>query len=77
MSTLELKLAIYDKLKSVEDDNLLEKTMGLLNAVDKDKLYHLTEFELNMVKEGEADLKAGRVMSQEQLDREDLEWLSK
>lgn len=25
MSTLELKLAIYDKLKSVEDDSLLEK----------------------------------------------------
>ncbi len=77
MSTLELKLAIYDKLKSVEDDSLLEKIMSLLKTVDEDKIYHLNEFELNMVKEGEEDIKAGRVISQEQLDKEDLEWLSK
>lgn len=77
MSTLELKLAIYDKLKSVEDDSLLEKIMSLLKTVEEDKIYHLNEFELNMVKEGEEDLKAGRVISQEQLDKEDLEWLSK
>jgi len=77
MSTLELKLAIYDKLKSVEDDGLLEKIMSLLQAVDEDKIYHLSEYELNMVKEGEEDIKFGRVISQEQLDKEDLEWLSK
>ena len=77
MSTLELKLAIYDKLKSVEDDGLLKKIMKLLKTVDEDKIYHLSEYELNMVKEGEEDIKAGRVISQEQLDKEDLEWLSK
>lgn len=77
MSTLELKLAIYDKLKSVEDDSLLEKIMKLLKTVDENKIYHLNEQELNMVKEGEEDIKFGRVISQEQLDKEDLEWLSK
>jgi hypothetical protein len=77
MSTLELKLAIYDKLKSVEDDGLLKKIMRLLKTVDENKIYHLNEFELNMVKEGEDDIKFGRVISQEQLDKEDLEWLSK
>ena len=77
MSTLELKLAIYDKLKSVEDDGLLKKIMKLLKTVDEDKIYHLSEHELNMVKEGEEDIKAGRLISQEQLDKEDLEWLSK
>lgn len=77
MSTLELKIAIFDKLKSVEDDVLLEKIMNLLNDVGADKIYHLSEFELNMIKEGEEDVKFGRVISQEQLDKEDLEWLSK
>lgn len=77
MSTLELKLAIYDKLKSLEDDILLEKIMSLLKTVDDNKIYHLNELELNMVREGEEDLKFGRVISQEQLDKEDLEWLSK
>ena len=75
MSTLELKLAIYDKLKSVEDDGLLEKIMNLLN--NENEIYHLNESELKMVKEGEEDIKFGRVITQEQLDKEDLEWLSK
>ena len=75
MSTLELKLAIYDKLKSVEDDGLLERIMNLLN--NDNEIYHLNESELKMVKEGEEDIKFGRVITQEQLDKEDLEWLSK
>ena len=76
MNTLELKLAIYDKLKSVEDDSLLKKIMGLLKAVDEDKIYHLNEFELNMVKEGEADLEAGRVFTNEEVIAEENKWLS-
>ena len=77
MSTLELKLEIFDKLKSIEDEGLLKKIMTLLKTVEEDKIYHLNEYELDMVKEGEEDIKAGRVISQEQLDKEDLEWLSK
>jgi hypothetical protein len=76
MSTLELKLEIFDKLKSVEDASLLRKIMDLLKPVDQNKIYHLNEYELDMVKESEEDIKAGRVISQEQLDKEDLEWLS-
>ncbi len=77
MSTLELKTEIYDKLKSVESVDLLKKIMLLLNTEDENKTYHLTQQELNLVKEGEEDIKFGRVISQEQLDKEDLEWLSK
>jgi predicted transcriptional regulator len=77
MSTLELKLEIFDKLKSVEDEGLLKTIMSLLKTVDQKEIYHLSEYELDMVKEGEEDTKAGRVISQEQLDKEDLEWLSK
>jgi hypothetical protein len=77
MSTLELKLEIFDKLKSVEDEGLLKKIMILLKTSDQKEIYHLSEYELNMVKEGEEDIKFGRVISQEQLDKEDLEWLSK
>jgi predicted transcriptional regulator len=76
MSTLELKLEIFDKLKSVEDVSLLKKIMDLLKTADPNKTYHLNEYELDLVKEGEEDIKAGRVISQEQLDKEDLEWLS-
>lgn len=76
MSTLELKLAIYDKLKSVEDDSLLEKIMGLLKTVTEDKIYHLNEYELNMVKEGEEDIKAGRLYTNEEVMDEENKWLN-
>ena len=77
MSALELKIEIYDKLKSVESVDLLKKIMLLLNTADENKIYHLNKQELNLLKEGEEDIKFGRVISQEQLDKEDLEWLSK
>ena len=76
MSTLELKLAIYDKLKSVEDDGLLKKIMKLLKTVDEDKIYHLSEYELNMVKEGEEDIKAGRLYTNEEVMDEEKKWLN-
>lgn len=76
MSTLELKLAIYDKLKSVEDDGLLKKIMKLLKTVDEDKIYHLNEYELNMVKEGEEDIKAGRLFTNEEVIAEEKKWLN-
>jgi predicted transcriptional regulator len=76
MSTLELKLAIYDKLKSVDDDGLLEKIMRLLKTVDEDKIYHLSEYELNMLKEGEEDIKAGRLYTNEEVMAEEKKWLN-
>jgi hypothetical protein len=77
MSTLELKLEIFDKLKNVEDLSLLKKIRNLLANVDEAETYQLNEYELDMLKESEEDIKSGRVIPQEQLDKEDLEWLSK
>lgn len=44
--------------------------------MDKTIIYQFEEYELDMLKESEEDLKYGRVISQEDLDKEDLEWLS-
>ncbi|PXY40453.1 hypothetical protein DMB65_12675 [Flavobacterium cheongpyeongense] len=76
MSTLELKLEIFDKLKSVEDEGLLKKIMTLLKTVDKNTVYQLSEFELNMVKEGEEDIKAGRIYTNEEVIAEESKWLN-
>lgn len=40
------------------------------------KIYQFDQHELDMLKESEEDIKHGRVISQEELDKEDLEWLS-
>lgn len=76
MSTLEIKLEIFDKLKNVQDVSLLEKTRNLLKNADTSEVYQFEQYELDMLRESEEDIKYGRVISQEDLDTEDLEWLS-
>ncbi|WP_163410676.1 hypothetical protein [Flavobacterium ajazii] len=76
MSTLEIKLEIFDKLKNVEDISLLEKIRNLLKNANTSDIYQFEQYELDMLKESEEDIKYGRVISQEDLDKEDLEWLS-
>ena len=41
------------------------------------KIYQLEQYELDILKKSEEDIKQGKVISQEDLDKEDLEWLSK
>ncbi|PBJ06788.1 hypothetical protein [Flavobacterium sp. ACN6] len=77
MGTLEIKLEIFDKLKNIEDVTLLEKIRNLLKNTDASDVYQFEEYEIDMLKESEEDIKYGRVISQEDLDKEDLEWLSK
>jgi hypothetical protein len=75
MNTLELKQRIIDKLKSVDDVDLLKQIIRLLQPVDPNELKHLNENELEIAKEidEEEDI---RIISQEQLDKEDSEWLT-
>jgi len=77
MGTLEIKLEIFDKLKNIEDIGLLEKIRSLLKNADTNGSYQFEQYELDMLKESEEDIKYGRTISQEDLDKEDLEWLSK
>lgn len=77
MGTLEIKLEIFDKLKNIEDVSLLEKIRNLIKNADTSEVYQFAEYELDMLKESEEDIKYGRVISQEDLDKEDLKWLSK
>lgn len=72
MSTLE----IFDKLKNIEDVSLLEKIIGLLKNAEASEVYQFEQYELDILKESEEDIKYGRVISQEDLDKEDLEFLS-
>jgi hypothetical protein len=77
MNTLELKQKIMDKLKSVDDIDLLKQIMNLLHPVDPNEILHLNENELEMAKEeNEENIKSGDGISQEELDKEDSEWLT-
>ena len=75
MNTLDLKQKIIDKLKSVDDVDLLKQIMNLLQPIDPNEIKHLNENELEIPKDidEDEDIKA---ISQEQLDKEDSEWLT-
>ena len=76
MNTLELKQKIVDKLKSVDDVDLLKQIMNLLEPLDPNEIKHLNENELEMTKEIEDDIKFESDVYHNQLDKEDSEWLT-
>jgi hypothetical protein len=76
MNTLELKQKIIDKLKSVDDVDLLKQIIHLLRPLDPNEIKHLNENELEMAKESEEDIEFKNAISEEQLDKEDPEWIT-
>jgi len=80
MINTELRQKIVDKINLLEDDQL-ETVYELLlhflyNKNDKDSVIKLTEEQRQMIKLGEEDIKAGRYISQDELDNQDLAWLN-
>jgi hypothetical protein len=75
MNTLDLKQKIIDKLKSVDDVDLLKQIMGLLEPVDPNEILHLNTNELEIAKDIDED-EDKKIVSQEQLDKEDSDWLT-
>ena len=76
MNTLELKQKIVDKLKSVDDVDLLKQIMNLLQPLDPNEIKHLNENELEMAKEIEDDVKFESDVYHKQPDKEDSEWIT-
>jgi hypothetical protein len=76
MNTLELKQKIVDKLKSVDDVDLLKQIMNLLQPLDPNEIKHLNDNELEMAKEIEGEIKFESEISEERLDKEDSEWIT-
>jgi hypothetical protein len=75
MNTLDLKQKIIDKLKSVDDADLLKQIMNLLQPVDSNEIKHLNENELEIAKDIDEDEDI-KIITQEQSDKEDSEWLT-
>lgn len=77
MTTAEtLRDSIIGRLMTITDERYLKAVDRLLSeSKATDGQVKLTEAQLKMLQMSEADLFAGRVISQEELDAEDLKWL--
>lgn len=77
MSTTDiLRNNIIDKLLTISNKDYLSALYQLVktSAVDKD-IVELSEEQILMLQLSDEDIKNGRLISQTQLDKDDLQWL--
>ena len=71
-----LRNSIIDKLLTITNKNYLSALYQLVekSSVDKDTV-KLTDEQILMLQLSDKDIKEGRLISQKQLDKNDLQWL--
>lgn len=71
-----IRNGIIDRLLAISDKDYLMALLRLVDnsTVENDKI-QLTKEQKLMLEMSEADLKYGRTISQNELDKNDLEWL--
>ncbi|MCG3166987.1 MAG: hypothetical protein POELPBGB_02770 [Bacteroidia bacterium] len=71
-----LRNNIIDKLLTITNKDYLSALYKLVekSSVDNDKV-KLTKEQMKMLKLSDADIKNGRLLSQEEVDKSDLKWL--
>lgn len=75
MQVVELKQKIIHQLEFA-DERMLRMIHALLEADAKSDVYELSESELALLEEAEEDVKAGRLLSNEQVENQVAAWLS-
>ncbi|HLN73662.1 MAG TPA: hypothetical protein VK205_10230 [Prolixibacteraceae bacterium] len=76
-STDILRNSIIDKLLTIDNKDYLSALYELINSskVSQDRV-SLTDEQILMLQLSDLDIKNGELISQEQLDKDDLQWLS-
>ena len=75
-STDFLRSQVISKLLTVRDEKFLLALGELLdNNPVADEVIKLTDDQIQVLKLSDIDIEYNRIMSQEQLDEEDLQWL--
>jgi hypothetical protein len=75
MSTRELQERIIQKIRRTNDNELLNYLNQILSEEVEQKTYQLSDFEKSMLAESEADYLAGRIISNEDVNSRNDEWL--
>lgn len=72
-----LRYALLDKLISIRDIDLLKKVNDLIGNVDVDKtVFKVTDGQRQMLMRSEEDIRNGNIISDEELNAEEDQWLN-
>jgi predicted transcriptional regulator len=78
MITEEMKKQLIDKINSTTDENTLEEIYRILEAGDIEvDMVILSEDQKTLIDQGLKDIEEGRVLSNEEANRQIDEWLKK
>jgi len=77
MQVNDLKYNLLDKLISVRDINILQKINDLIGNVDVNSpVFKVTDAQKQMLMKSEEDIRNGNIISDDQLNAEEDQWLN-
>lgn len=76
MATLELKEKVIEKVLAADDDAILEEIYQLLNNSKKSEPYTFTESEWNEIEISRNQIKNGKSILDEDLNKKVEKWLN-
>ena len=78
MSTGEMRQQLIEKIKTIEDDNILEEVYRILEVGTTEiEQIVLSEAQKKLIDEGLADIEKGNYLSNEDANNEIEKWLKK
>lgn len=77
MSTAELKVDLINKITSLTDSDILQDLLQFLQFQTDESIYLTTEEEKKAIAESRNQIAAGEVITNEELQKEFQEWLTK
>lgn len=78
MSVTVLKKQLIDKIKDVNDEDILEDVLTFIEfKVSPDKLIHLSQEQIFRIEESRKQIKSGKSLTQEEVEQHMKEWLKK
>jgi hypothetical protein len=77
MQVNELRYSLLDKLMSVRDINVLQKINELIGNVDLNSpVFKVTDGQKQMLMKSEEDILNGNIISDDELNAEEDQWLN-
>jgi hypothetical protein len=78
MTTLEsIKNRLVDRILAVQDEKFLEAVESIFVTTQKEEIVKLYPKQIEMLMMSDADIAAGNVVSESELDKLDCPWLFK
>lgn len=75
MSTIELRKKIINQLSRIEDVAFLKAIKILVDSKAHEEIYKLSIFQKERIREGREQLRSGKTISNEALQKEIVQWL--